>query len=132
MEDRDFRVGDNVTCLILGHGEVVDDDGIDHCSINVRFENSEVSCYAINGKWDDDSGRVLFHGHLDLDDIKKYIESKEQIPVRKVTKYINVWNRPGKGLVCSGLPYNTEEDAKKAAGKSNRYVLIAQPIEVTE
>ena len=132
MEDRDFRVGDKVTCLILGHGEVVDDDGTDHCSIEVRFKNSEVSCYARNGKWegDDDFGRVLFHGHLDLEDIQRYIESKEQIPVRTATKYLNIFLDDFEERKYS--LWNKELDAKNAVANDAKYICIAQPIEVTE
>lgn len=72
------RKGDKVTTVRIKHGSVVDvietHRGYD-CAILPEGENIGFTV----------------HGHLDLEDIQKYIESKEQKPVRKATKYINIW-----------------------------------------
>lgn len=58
MIDREFRVGDRVTCNMYGIGEVVEID--DFIGVNVRFQNNIIRYYSQNGKVDIDFKRTLF------------------------------------------------------------------------
>ena len=59
MIDRDFRVGDRVTCNIYGLGKIIEMDKEYYCVI-VLFKNNIIKYYNIGGKLDSVSKRTLF------------------------------------------------------------------------
>ena len=59
MIDREFRVGDKVTCNVYGIGEVVGIGDFIY-GVVVRFKDNIIRYYSQNGKVDIDSKRTLF------------------------------------------------------------------------
>ena len=59
MIDREFRVGDRVTCNIYGLGKIIEMDKEYYCVI-VLFKNNIIKYYNIGGKLDSVSKRTLF------------------------------------------------------------------------
>ena len=57
MIDREFRVGDRVTCNMYGLGEVVE---IDDDYITVIFSNKIIGTYSKDGKYNINTKRTLF------------------------------------------------------------------------
>lgn len=57
MIDREFRVGDKVTCNIFGLGEVIE---IDDDYITVIFSNKIIGTYSKDGKYNINTKRTLF------------------------------------------------------------------------
>ena len=57
MIDREFRIGDRVTCNIYGLGEVIE---IDNDYITVIFSNKIIGTYSKDGKYNINTKRTLF------------------------------------------------------------------------
>ena len=57
MIDRDFRVGDKVTCNMFGLGKVIE---IDNDYITVIFSNKIIGTYSKDGKYNTNFKRTLF------------------------------------------------------------------------
>ena len=57
MIDREFRVGDRVTCNMFGLGEVIE---IDNDYITVIFSNKIIGTYSKDGKYNTNFKRTLF------------------------------------------------------------------------
>ncbi len=57
MIDREFRVGDKVTCNMFGLGEVIE---IDNDYITVIFSNKIIGTYSKDGKYNINLKRTLF------------------------------------------------------------------------
>ena len=57
MIDREFRVGDKVTCNMFGLGEVIE---IDNYYITVIFSNKIIGTYSKDGKYNIKAKRTLF------------------------------------------------------------------------
>ena len=57
MIDRDFRVGDRVTCALFGIGVVTYIGGK---LIKVEFDSGKKECYYLGGKYTESTNRTLF------------------------------------------------------------------------
>lgn len=90
METHDFskaKVGDKVTCLTFGKGEIIDILNIGfQYRLHVKMKKGNIQNYAFDGKWRWDSNSTLFHGHVDFK-----IETIPICPYKK-DEYIAVAN----------------------------------------
>ena len=110
----DAKIGDPVTCTILGHGKIkdIDDDGL-----NCEFEHTnsrgiaETEVYQLNGKeFEEDKYPRLFKGHVEFPDpipVKKKVKKTEK---RWITSY---WHSMDKRVAVAGI-YRSETMARDA------------------
>lgn len=76
MIDREFRVGDRVTCNIFGLGEVIE---IDNDYITVIFSNKIIGTYSKDGKYNINLKRTLFILPKIKPTLKQVIEKYKQL-----------------------------------------------------
>lgn len=129
MEDMDFRVGDKV--FFDGHEGVVVSISADPtypikvilCDIqaSVTFTRSGLH-------FTSDVHRRLFHD--DKRELKGLLERHESKPVRKVKRYVNLYNRPIIGITTDSKIYCTPEAAKDVAFSSA--VAVAVEVDLDE
>lgn len=135
MEDRDFRVGDKVTCLIYGRGVVSAILDPDFTSYPIKVEFNTTSHFRFYrkdgvgaaGEGYNNLDRTLYHGH------NITIEVIEEDPPRRTfTKYVNI--RKGKnGYIYVCGVYDTVEIAERYAKNPDfPIVAVASPIEIPE
>lgn len=57
MIDREFRVGDRVTCALFGKGDIT---YIGNELLRVEFDKGNIECYYLSGKYTEAMNRTLF------------------------------------------------------------------------
>lgn len=127
--ERDFRVGDKVTCILLGPGEVDEVCSSSKLPVVIRFYSGRVSQYTQDGRHQSHFCRTLYHGHNITFEV-----TGEEVPKRTVKRYVNL-NPSHADNSVQGDPghweqYETKEKAKAFADPDA--VAVAVPVEIPE
>ena len=135
MKDKDFRVGDIVCSFDLGTGIVTNKHTSGpFFSIEVKFHN-----FALKKDFNLDGTRKvggevytklpsLMHGTWE----QVFGQIQDVKPVRKIKKYVNLYEKAVKDSYIFGDVYNSKEEALENATKHRYNVAIAVEIEVEE
>ena len=120
MIEREFRVGDKVTCALFGKGDIT---YIGNELLIVEFDKGNIECYCLSGKYTEAMNRTLFI-------IPKQKPTNEEI-LNKFNELVN--NTPEVYFIPNERNYYVEGffdyeenkyDFRKCFNKTNKFLRI--------